>query len=281
MTHTIFLPAITGAQQSAIAKALRAAGHRVIGSSRSTTGAEISMANLETGEGLAAAMVGADVVVLTLPQEHRPGKMTSMVEQVVRAATDVGAARIVLNTAGTLSETSPKSLFVDMRAARDMVRDSGLGWTILQPTVFLDNLLAPWSVDALRAGALNYPARAAAPISWISHADLAGYVTAVIDQDRVGQAFQIGGPDALTGPQLAAQVGAALGHSVTYDEVPLSGFAQGIDAAFGPPAGERLASLYAELETSPDFMTSDPSVARDLGLTLQTAQDFFRSALKT
>lgn len=275
MTQKIFLPAITGAQQSNISQSLRTAGYHVTGSSRSKLSPGVSLADLETGEGLAEAMSGADTVVMTLPQEHRPTKMLSMVNQVVKGASSAGVNRFILNTAGTISESSMKPLFMDMRSARDIVQQSGLDWTILQPTVFLDNLLAPWSIDAIRAGSLNYPAISRARISWISHRDLAAYVTAVIGPDHVGKEYHVGGPDALAGVELAQQIGSALGTGVTYNEVPLDAFAQGIDAAFGAPAGERLASLYAELEETPNFMRTDNQLASSAGLDLQSAEVFF------
>lgn len=277
MTRRVFLPAMTGAQQSAIATALSTAGYEVSGSSRSQSGKTLHPVDPETGEGLAAAMAGAEIVVMTLPQDHRRGKMIGFVEHVVRTAKAVGAARIVLNTAGTVSDSSAKPLFVDLRAACEIVMQSGLDWTVLQPTVFLDNLLAPWSIGAIRSGVLSYPAKATARISWISHADLAANVVGVIAQGRMGQVLRIGGPEALTGTQLAAQVSAAMGHAVAYQEIPLDAFAQSIDAAFGPPAGTRIASLYAELEAEPDFMAVDPVVARELGLSMQTAEAFMRA----
>jgi NAD(P)H dehydrogenase (quinone) len=255
MPNTVVLLAITGAQQSAIAVRFTEAGWTVRGTSRkaaSTAHGLTLVADLDTDEGLEATLRGADVAVLTLPQDHR-----------------AGIGRLVLNAAGTIDERSEGALFVDMRAARQAVSEGGAPFVVLQPTVFMDNLLAPWSLPGIvEHGILAYPAPERARISWLSHRSLADYVyAAATAPEAAGRDLRIGGPEALAGDQLCARLGERLGRTIRYQRIPLEGFAAGLDQAFGPPAGQRIASLYARLDDEPAVMAVDPASSAFLGVT--------------
>jgi uncharacterized protein YbjT (DUF2867 family) len=279
MRQTVTILAVTGAQQSAIAARFADAGWQVRGTSRkapSTAHGEGVIADPDTGEGLDAALAGADVAVLTLPQDHRAGAMPRIAGNVAEAAASAGVGRLVLNMAGTIDEKGDGLLFTDMRAAGDAVRAGGAPFVVLQPTVFMDNLLAPWSLPGIAEhGVLAYPAPEAARISWLSHRSLADVVfAAATHPDAAGRDFRIGGAEALAGEALCAQLARHLGRPIRYQRIPLDGFAAGLDQAFGPPAGQRIASLYARLETEPDALAVDPAAWSFFGVTPETFAAF-------
>lgn len=259
MTGTLVVTAVGGAQQAAAAKAFAAEGWNVRGTVRAAAkavGSEVFAADLETGAGLDAAFDGVDVIAFTLPQDHRPGTMTRMTAEVVDAAGRAGVTRLILNLAGTIDESTDAPLAVDLRAVRDEVRNGAVPFVLIQPTVFMDNLRAPWSLPAIVGdGVLVYPAPEDAPISWLSHQSLAQFIVAAASVPQaVGRDLHVGGPDALTGRDLASILSDRLGRSVTYRRVSLDGFAAGLNQALGAPAGDRVASLYARLDVEPDAM---------------------------
>lgn len=279
MSSTVTIIAITGAQQRAIAEPFAEAGWTVRGTSRSASATPygpILIADPDTDDGLAAAFDGSEVVVLTLPQDHRSGAMPRIAGNVAKAAEAAGVQRVVLNMAGTIAEDGAEPLAVDMRAARDALLAGTVPWVVLQPTVFMDNLLAPWSLPAIaERGVLAYPAPEAAPVSWISHRSLAAYVfTAATHPDAVGRDLRIGGPEALSRTELCTRLGERLGRPVTYQRIPLDGFAAGLDQQFGPPAGQRIASIYARLDAEPDAMAVDPASTAFLGVVPDSFADF-------
>lgn len=279
MSGTVTIIAITGAQQNAIATAFAEAGWAVRGTSRTasaTSHGPAVIADPDSGSGLAAALDGSDVAVLTLPQDHRSGAMPRIAENVAKAAAAAGVQRLVLNTAGTIAEDGIEPLAIDMRAARDAVKSGAVPSTILQPTVFMDNLLAPWSLPGITGqGLLAYPAPETAPISWISHRSLAAYVYAAATQpDAVGRDLRIGGPEALGGAELCERLGQRLGRPITYQRIPLDGFAAGLDHAFGPPAGQRIASIYARLDADAAAMAVDPASTSFLGVAPESFASF-------
>ena len=257
-----FIPAITGAQSTAIAEALRAAGWTVEGSSRSDS------------EDPKARAKGADVLVLTVPQDHRPGAMTGFVDDWTETARTGGVGRIVLNVGGTPGPADAHPFFADLHAMQDRVRESGLPFVILQPTVYLDNLAAPWAAEGIANGTIAYPATPEAEVSWMSHRTLGAWVAAVADGRTDGRTVHIGGPEALTGAALAREVGAGLRREMAYAPISPAAFAEGMNAAMGVPAGDRLAAIYARLADHPDFMRVDPAEAQRLGVHLETAKEF-------
>lgn len=258
----VFLPAIRGLQSSAIADALRSSGWDVAGSSRSDAGDVRERA------------AGADLLVLTIPQDHRPGAMTAFVDFWVEAAQLHQVQRIVLNLGGTPGPADVSPFFADLHAAADKVAGSGLAHVILQPTIYFDNLAAPWAKDAIANGMIVYPAAPDVPVSWMSHRTLGAWVAAVAGGRADGKRIAIGGPDALTGDQLAEQIGRGLGRDFNYVPLAPSDFAQGINATMGPPAGDRLGALYEWLAQNPHSMTVDPSEAGRFGIALENAADF-------
>ncbi len=262
-----FIPAITGQQSGAIAEALRKAGWEVSGSSRTDRNDPRD------------AAAGAQVLVLTIPQDHRPGAMTGFVGHWVEAAQSRSIERIVLNLGGTPGAAEEHPFFADLHSARDQVAQSGLRFVVLQPTVYLDNLAAPWARDALAAGMIAYPAAAEAPVSWLSHRTLGAWVAAVADGRADGQTLAIGGPEALTGAELAREIGRGLGRNLRYVPVAPGDFAQAINAAMGEPAGDRLAAIYERHAREPNSMKVDPALARDYGVELEDTASFAARAL--
>ncbi len=257
---------IGGLQQAAIARAFRTAGWTVRGTSRSG-GPDVIRADPESGEGLAAALAGADAVAFTLPQDHRESIGARIAASVARSAAEAGAGRIVLNVAARLSETSDSEVFRALRAARDTILSGPVPAVSLQPTVFMDNLTAPWAMPGILAGTLAYPTPPEVGIAWISHRTLAEAVVAAATHDVAGQDIAIGGPADLTGPDLTRTLAAHLGFPVTYAAIPLPGFAAGLNAAFGPPAGDRIAELYAALDAEPHMLKGGADGLARLGVT--------------
>lgn len=262
-----FIPAISGLQSAAIAEALRAAGWEVGGSSRSDT------------QDPREAAAGADLLVLNIPQDHRPGAMTAFVDHWVEAARARGIGRIVLNLGGTPGPAEEHPFFADLHAARDRVAASGVPFVVLQPTVYLDNLAAPNARAGLAAGTIAYPAAAEAPVSWLSHRTLGAWVAAVAGGAADGRTLAIGGPEALTGDDLARAIGSGVGKDLRYIAIAPADFAAALNAAMGAPAGDRLAAIYERLARHTESMRIDPAQAQEFGVALESAADFARRVL--
>lgn len=257
----VTITGIAGAQQAATAAAFAAAGWQVTGTARSAKAGARMTADLETGEGLAAAFDGRDAVVFTLPQDHRAGSMLRMAKAVAGAASAAGVGRLIVNLAGRADPRGKGPFFDDLRAVRDCALSAAVPAVVLEPTVYMDNLLAPWSLPGILAGTLAYPAAAQVRLAWLSHASLAQAVVAAAAADVTGRSLRLGGPEALSGLDLTAALSARLGRPMAYARIPLDSFAAGLNAAFGAPAGDRIAELYALLDSHPEAMADAPDMA--------------------
>jgi NAD(P)H dehydrogenase (quinone) len=281
MTKTVAVTSAQGAQQSAVVSAFAEQGwivRRLVRQRETGTDERTLVADLSTGDGLEAAFEGVDVVAFTTPQDHRPGAITTMARNVANAASRAGVKLIVASAAGTIDNESSEPFATELRAVRDAIRGGGVPSVFLEPTVYMDNLLAPWALPAIVAnGVFAYPAPETATTSWMSHRTLADFFVAAASSAEVaGRDLRIGGPDALTGPQMAEILADHLGRPVAYQRLPLEHFAAGMNQAYGAPAGDRLAEPYRWLEREPEAMARDGEAARLLNVHTESFVEFVR-----
>lgn len=259
-----------GAQGSAIAAAFAAAGYETLGLVRTARPEQYELAAIDftDADALVRVLEGADVLAVTSPIDHRPGAREQLAEQMVSAATQAGVACIVLNTAAAIPPDLDRPVAEALRRVRAIFTGGAVPTAVIEPTVYMDNLAAPWSAPAIAKGVLAYPAPRHAPIAWISHKSLGAFAVAAAAHAVLGgRTFEVGGPDNLTGDEVAKLLSAALQRAVRYEETPLTMFAAGINAAFGAPAGDDIADLYRHLAAKPFSMTRDGTAAAKLEVT--------------
>lgn len=132
------------------------------------------------------------------------------------------------------------------------VQNCGIPSIVLQPAIYLENLLTEFFLPNLRSeGLLDYPPMPATTrVQWTSHADQARIAAAALDRpDLTGLAFEIGTPDALTGPALAELISGWIGKDVTFSPMKPAEFGQRVgDAIGGPGTAFALNDLYGSLE---------------------------------
>jgi NADH dehydrogenase len=175
---------------------------------------------------LAPAMAGVDTVVSAIHGFAGPGGVSpTSVDRdgnanLVDAAGIVGAAFVLVSVVGA-STDSPMELFRMKHAAEQYLRASGLPWTIVRATAFLEMWVALLDQTSGRSGRSLVFGRGDNPINFVSAADVAALVErAVTDPSTRGRTFEIGGPQNLSLNQLAAAVQAVAGRSGEPRHVP-------------------------------------------------------------
>lgn len=269
---------VGGSQNQAIAVRMAESGFRVRGVGRSAHApASLALdmdyrgADVENVASIEKAIAGADVVVFTSPIDHRAGVRERFVERVLLAAGRASVRRLVFNAAAAVYDDRNHPVAKVLGALSDAVLDGPAPAVVLQPTVYMDNLLAPWALPVIRdEGQLLYPMPENAPVSWISHRSLADFVCAAAVRDVAGRVFRIGGPEALTGKEIAARLSDALGRQVQYTRIAPSILAEGLNGAYGAPAGDDIAALYTTMADQPDIMRRDPNDWADLRVVPET-----------
>jgi len=158
----------------------------------------------------------------------------------LEAAVQAGAGRVVkLSAIGTPDEPDPGSVFAWHQPGEHAVRESGVPWTILRPTVFASNTLA-WAAD-IRAGRPIANLFGDGRQGVIDPADIAAVAaTALTEPGHDGRLYTLTGPELISLPEQVAQLAEVLG-------VPLSTVDVTPTAELFPPELAEVALRGAEL----------------------------------
>jgi uncharacterized protein YbjT (DUF2867 family) len=190
------------------------------GGRRPDWGAEVHAlaADVETGDGLGATMVGADAVVhlVAVPREGGGRTFEAVnvhgVARVLTAMHDAGVPRIVhMSVLGVTEDRAYRYLSSKWRG-EELVRQSGLQWVVLRPSLLfgpgdgffalIDTTLRWWS-----PGVVAVPAAAGARFQPLAVEDLAVAVERCLaEPQRAGSVYELGGPAYLTYPQIVDAV---------------------------------------------------------------------------
>lgn len=119
----------------------------------------------------------------------------------------------------------------------DKVSASGIVNTQLGPGEFLENF-AIWApqIKATRTVREPYPTAVEAPISMDDIARVAATLLAKPDESHFGKMYPITGPEALTRPQIAEQIGVGIGVPVAYQQCDRAEAEAAFAQALGPNA---------------------------------------------
>jgi uncharacterized protein YbjT (DUF2867 family) len=145
----------TGSQQGPVVPALLAAGHRAYALTHSPdkaaaleqAGARAVVADMADAEGLRRASEGMDAVALLVPFIlANPHDAVTYAKNAIDAARQAGVKLLVWNTSGFLLPTRVGNPALDSRLdVAEYLRESGVPHIILQPSVYAENLLGPWT----------------------------------------------------------------------------------------------------------------------------------------
>ena len=162
------------------------------------------------------ALEGVNGVFLAAP--NTPSQI-SWYENVFDAAETIEGIRIVKISGFTASLTAPALGHRIHGQTDELLRQSGLTYTILRPNVFFQNIFQ-MAGDIRQNGKFSRPA-GNAPISMIDISDIAAAACASLaSDDHLGKTYDLTGPEALTYHDAADILSRLLGKTVKY--VPVS-----------------------------------------------------------
>jgi uncharacterized protein YbjT (DUF2867 family) len=142
-------------------------------------------------------------------------------EALIAAAAAAGVERFVLLSIFGASPVHPLALARAKADAEAALRGSGMAWTIIRPTAYMETWAAVVGGPILATGRARIFGRGQNPINFVSATDVAGIVErAVVDPDLAGRVLDVAGPENLTFDALVAMFAAELGHPVPIAHVP-------------------------------------------------------------
>jgi uncharacterized protein YbjT (DUF2867 family) len=230
----------TGLLGPEICQRLTTVGHQVRAVIRPTSdsrkraalaelGVELVEGDLKDATSLARACAGVQAVISTASStlSRQEGDSIESVDQhgqltLVATARQAGVDRFVFVS----FRHNPKIQFpltVAKRSVERALMSSGMTYTILQASYFMEVWLTPALGFDVANGRVRLYGDGARPISWISYRDVAHAAAAVIsDETAENMVVELGGPQALSPREVVRMFEAAGAGEIATEEVPES-----------------------------------------------------------
>jgi uncharacterized protein YbjT (DUF2867 family) len=219
--------------------------------------AEVVTCDVRDRASMKAALQGVTVAVSAVQGFAGPGRVSpESVDRdgnanLVDAAAEVGADVVMLSVVGA-SAQHPMELFRAKHAAEAHLRASGVRWTIVRATAFVEL----WAEIMAKPIVLG---RGENPINFVSVEDVSVVVErAVIDPGLRGAVVEVGGPQNLTFNQLAALIQSVRGRPAKVRHVP-----RGLLRAIAPLGRQPRAAIAMDtIDMTFDMAAADPALVQ-------------------
>ena len=214
----IAVTGVTGGLGGRVARRLadRGVGQRLVvrdpGRAPRLAGAEVAAASYDDPERLRRAFQGARTLVMVSASED-PDRLR-LHANVVDAAGDAGVERIVYTSFFGAAPDCTFTFGRDHWHTEERIKASGLAWTMLRDSLYLDFLPLMVGPDGVIRGPAG-DGRVAA----VTRDDIADVAVAVLlegGDGHAGRTYDLTGPEALTMAEVAEQLTAFAGRPVTY-----------------------------------------------------------------
>jgi uncharacterized protein YbjT (DUF2867 family) len=221
--NMILITGGTGTSGQPIVQGLLDRGERVRALSRDPEKAartlgddvEIARGNFSDPASLEAAMEGVDramLIVASLPDQ--PAMESAFIDAAGRA----GVGYIVKFSVIRPDVNSPMRFMRGHAQAEAKLKSSGIAWTMLRPTFFLQNLLG--LAHSAKRGTIHMDA-GDGQTPFVDTRDIAAVaVTALTERGHEGKTYEITGPRAVGMADVAREISAVSGREVKYVNVP-------------------------------------------------------------
>jgi len=256
----------TGKTGRRVAAKLEAKGLPVRRGSRSSS----TPFDWEAPETWAPALSGARAAYVTyFPDLAFPGAVEKL-ESLVETAKDVGLEHLVL-----LSGRGERHA----RLGEEVVRNSGVGFTIVRAAWFAQNFSEGYLRDPILAGVLPMPGGdIAEPIIDIEDiADVA--VAALTEGGHKGRLYEVSGPRLMTFAEMAEVLSEATGRRIQHIPISFEDFHANVAAAGGDFVADVFTAIARETLDGRNAHTTD-GVLQALGRPPRHFAEFARSAAK-
>lgn len=273
---TVLVTGASGFVGSYVVPELAAAGHRVVALVRSPGAGEAvrrrlpaalaANVDLRTGDvldpaTLGAALVGVDAVVhlVAIPRDWSGGRDLLRVNlggtrSVIAAMAQAGVRRLVHLGALGVEDREELHYATSKARAEAAVRESGLDWTVLRPSLLFGprdgffNIVA--DLVRLPSPVVPVPGNGQSRFQPIHAGDVALCVRLAVERPATaGRSFDLGGPRVWTYREITAEVARALGKRRAIIPMPIplirlaAGTAEALRLRFFPVATDQLRQL--------------------------------------
>ncbi|MEM9158489.1 MAG: haloalkane dehalogenase [Verrucomicrobiota bacterium] len=200
---------------------------------------------------------------LAVPSAH------GVIAKFVKTAEQSGLKRIVL-----LSERNEARA----QACEQLVKESSLSWTILQPSWFAQNFSEGGLLNDVLTGTVSVPA-SGAPEPFVDLEDVTDVAVAALTEDgHEGKVYEMTGPESLTWDDAVAQIAQVSGRKVTFNACTAKEFeATLVSIGVGQEDANFVANLVEQFLDGKNSGTAD-GVQLALGRSPRTFKQFCQDA---
>ena len=202
---------------------------------------EIAHGDLKDEASLAAACAGATTVVSTASATIRRGEGDNLQTvdrdgqlRLLDAARAAGVGHFIyLSFSGNFNVASP--LHDAKREVERRLQASGMPFTIVRPSIFMEVWLSPHAGFDPVGGTVRIYGSGDAQVSVISSADVAEFTAACVDNPAArNQVIELGGPEAVAPTAVVSTFERALGREIQRQVVPEAALRQQAESAPEP-----------------------------------------------
>lgn len=239
------------------------------------TGAQPVHGDLRDRASLDAALEGVDTVVSTANSAMRGGADNPQSvdldgnRNLIEAARDAGVEHFAFVSLLGADPDHPVPFLQAKGQSEASLRESGIGYTILAPTAFME--VWPGMVvgmPALQGRPVTLVGEGSRRHSFVSNRDVAAFAVAAVDNPAArNQHLAIGGPEALTWREVVATYEGVLGRSIPVEYVEMGEPVPGLP--------DPMPDMLAGMETY-DSVVEMEETSRTFGVPLTTLETFVR-----
>lgn len=232
--RSILVTGATGQQGGAVARALLSRGHHVKALTRkpdseaarqlASAGADIVAGDLADAASVVRAAKDVDTMFLMgnsyeagLQEETRQGILAA------DAAKAAGVGHLIYSSVADADKKTGIPHFESKYLVEEHVVGLGIPYTISAPVAFMENAVAPWSIDALSQGTHAFALPAKRVLQLVSLTDIGAFVATLVERREqvFGKRFDFAG-DELSGEEQAKILSEAIGRPIRYQEIPIA-----------------------------------------------------------
>jgi uncharacterized protein YbjT (DUF2867 family) len=189
-------------------------------------GIEVTRGDVRDPASLAGALRDADTVISAIHGFAGPGRVSPATvdragkAHLIDAADRTGAAFVLVSLVGAAPD-HPIGRFQAKYAAEQALRASGISWTIVRATAFMETWGKIMEQSLQASGKILVFGRGNNPVNFVSATDVAALVShAVVTRGLRSQFLELGGPDNLTFDQVASLLQETIGSAATVRHIP-------------------------------------------------------------
>ena len=236
--RSVLVTGATGQQGGAVARALLFQGHRVKALTRKpdsdaarrlrSAGADLVIGDLGDATSVLKAASGVDAMFL-MGNSYEAGPEAETRQGLIAAdaAKAAGVGHLIYSSVADADKKTGVPHFDSKHLVEKHVARLGIPYTISAPVAFMENVVAPWSIGALRQGKHAFALPPKRVLQLVAVADIGAFVAALVERREqvFGRRFDFAG-DELSGEEQAKILARAIGRPIDYQEIPITAVRQ-------------------------------------------------------